>query len=44
MRYVLAYESGGIWKEGKYFGSRALGHIIQVVAPVPTGTDQGMTR
>lgn len=30
------------WQEGKHFEGASMGHTIQIDAPVPTGTDQGM--
>lgn len=38
----MAYQATVNWIEGKHFEGSAMGHTIQIDAPVPTGTDQGM--
>ncbi len=38
----MAYQATVNWKEGKHFEGSAMGHTIQIDAPTPTGTDQGM--
>ena len=38
----MAYQASVNWKEGKHFEGSAMGHIIQIDAPTPIGTDQGM--
>lgn len=39
----MANQASIIWKEGKHFEGSAMGHSIQIDAPTPTGTDQGMS-
>jgi putative redox protein len=38
----LAYQATVNWKEGKHFEGTTMGHTIQIDAPIPIGTDQGM--
>jgi putative redox protein len=38
----MAYQANINWKEGKHFEGSAMGHTLQIDAPVPTGTNQGM--
>jgi putative redox protein len=39
----MAYQAIVNWKEGKHFEGSTMGHTIQIDAPIPTGTDQGMS-
>jgi putative redox protein len=38
----MAYQATVNWREGKHFEGSAMGHTIQIDAPAPIGTDQGM--
>ena len=38
----MAYSAHVIWKEGKHFEGLSGGHSIEIDAPRPIGTDQGM--
>ncbi len=38
----MAYQATVNWIDGKHFEGSAMGHTIQIDAPAPIGTDQGM--
>jgi putative redox protein len=38
----MAYSALVTWKEGKHFEGASGGHLIEVDAPIPNGTDIGM--
>ena len=38
----MAYQATVNWIDGKHFEGSTMGHTIQIDAPVPIGTDQGM--
>jgi putative redox protein len=38
----MAYSAQVLWKEGKHFEGISGGHSIEIDAPLPIGTDQGM--